>query len=48
VNLALAVRNSLGNYNASADGKPFLTNTAGEVNSSPIKLVVNWNAELKR
>ncbi len=36
-------------YDVSRDGRRFLVITTHEVNdSSPITLVVNWNAELKK
>ena len=36
-------------YEVTADGKRFLVNTTvGELSSSPITLVVNWDAEVKK
>ena len=35
-------------YDVTRDGKRFLIDLAGEGSSTPITLVVNWTADLKR
>jgi len=35
-------------YDVTRDGKRFLIDMAGEGSSTPITLVVNWTADLKR
>ena len=44
-----AIIGASNSYEVTADGKRFLVNTiVGELTSSPITLVVNWDAELKK
>jgi Tol biopolymer transport system component len=43
-----AALNSVGGYDVTADGKRFLINTVGDQQDTPITVMVNWTAGLKK
>ena len=48
VNLAPEARERSGSFDVAADGSRFIINTSSDEAQSPITLVLNWTAELKK